>query len=201
MPYSKHLPKILTITEIELIEKTARKSEFYPPTEMAKFLKERDICTWKLMFFTGLRPAECFQLKWKDLDFENRKIFVRPYINKRKNDLPAIMTLPAKELLLEYKKIVENFSIQTEWLFPSVWSWQPITESTMYRRFAKILNESGLMGLERRNLAGKPIYTYNLYSLRHSYGTLCWKKTKSDIATSRLMRHTKVESANSTLSS
>lgn len=193
--YTRHLPKILTEDEIGLIHQTILNSDSYHHNKVGDFLRWRDITAIELMYYTGLRPAECLQLKWCDLDFENELIAVRPYINKRKNDLPAILTNPAKRILMRYKQKLLELNINNEWLFPSFWTTEPIQVCSMGKKFLKICQECGLAQFERHNQNGKPIYSVSLYSLRHSFCTRIYKATGSEIAVSRLARHTQVQSA------
>lgn len=196
MPYSKHLPKVMTEVELDLLEKSVNKTKPLKVTMMDEFCRQRDLASFKLMFYTGLRPAECYQLRWSDIDYEKRKIYVRPYINvKRKNDLPAVLTIPAMHVLEAYREESDKIGIKTKYLFPSVWSWSPVAVETMRDRLHDYLTAAGLLSMERHDARGKPIYTYNLYSFRHSFLTYVYKKTHDQIAVSRLARHTQVQSA------
>lgn len=195
MPYTKHMPKIFSEEEISLIADVILNREEYSPNDAGEFLKWRDLTTIELMYYCGLRPSECLQLKWRDIDFEKKLIYVRPYINKRKNDLPAILTSPAEKILHRYKQKLNELKINYEWLFPSFWTWEPISTGAMNRIFLNICKEAGFAKLEYRTARGQPKYSVNLYCLRHSFCTRIYKKTGSEIAVARLARHTKVESA------
>lgn len=195
MPYTKHFPKVFTEDEIGLIVHHILNSEEYIPSKSGEYLRWRDITCIELMFYCGLRPAECLQLKWEDVDFDAELISVRPYINKRKNDLPAILTHPAKKILLKYKEKLKELKIDSEWLFPSFWTWEPLTTGAMNRRFFNICKELGFVQMKYRDASGRPKYQVNLYCLRHSFCTKIYKKTRSEIAVSRLARHTQVQSA------
>jgi len=195
MPYTKHLPKIFTEEEISLIADTIMNSPNYLNNEAGDFLRWRDITAIELMFYCGLRPYEALQLKWEDIDFEKDLIYVRPYINKIKNDLPAILTIPAKKILIKYKQKLEEFNMNNPWLFPSFWSWTPICSGTMNRRFLNACKEAGIAHIEYYRDSGQPKYNIHLYCLRHSFATKIYKATHSEIAVARLCRHTKVESA------
>ena len=135
------------------------------------------------------------QLKWRDLNFESELIAVRPYLNKRKNDLPAIFTKPAQGVITRYKQKLLELGTSNEWIFPSMWTAEPITVCAMGKKFLKICQECGLAQFDRHDQRGKPKYSLSLYSLRHSFCTRVYKITGSEIAVSRLARHTQVQSA------
>lgn len=200
MEYTKHLPRVFTEEEISLIIDTILHSERYCINPMSEFLRWRDMTTIGIMYYCGLRPAECLQLKWEDLDFEKKLIYVRPYINhnryiRRKNDLPAIITNPAEKIFLKFKEKCNELKVNNEYIFPSFWTWKPITTSAMNRIFLDFCKELGFAKIEYRDRKGQSRYSVSLYSLRHSFCTRIYKKTGSEIAVSRLARHTQVQSA------
>jgi integrase len=196
MPYSKHIPRVFTDDEISLIVDYILHSEEHLPTNSGEMLRWRDLTAIELMYFCGLRPAECLQLKWLDIDFEKDLIYVRPYLNhKRKNDLPAILTPPAKRILFRYKEKLNELKVNNEWCFPSFWSWNPIATGSMNRIFLNVCKKLGLAKIEGRRESGQPKYSVSLYCLRHSFCTKVYIATGSDIAVMNMARHTKVESA------
>lgn len=196
MAYSKHFPKVFTEDEITLIVEHILQCKSYSQTQGGDFLRWRDLTAIELMYYAGLRPAECLQLRWDDLDFEKELIYVRPYINHhRKNDLPAVMTKPAKKILERYKEKLNEMNINNAFLFPSFWTWKPITTSAMNKKFLVLCREIGLVKVEYYTARGQPKYSVNLYCLRHSFATRIYKRTGSEIAVSRLCRHTQVQSA------
>jgi integrase len=197
MPYSKHLPKILTDDDITLIVQTIFDSNNYSTNQIGEFLKWRDATYIEFLFYTGLRPIEGLQLRWDDIDLEKNLIYVRPYENhKRKNDLPAILTTPARKILSKYQNEFLKCPIKSEFIFPSIPLGKPMATCTMERRFLDICKHAGLAKIEyNRPSDGKPRYSISLYCLRHSFCTKIYKKTGSEIAVARLARHTQVQSA------
>lgn len=196
MVYSKHLPKVLGEEDLNKIIETISKSSTYLKNNYGDYLKHRDSVAILLCFWSGLRPAECLELKWSDVDFEKRLIYVRPYVNhKRKNDLPAVLTKPAEEILRKYKEVMGGIGINSEFLFPSIWTLKPITSHAFGKRFRLILQEAGLNQVEYYNASGYPKYSCSMYDLRHSYCSHVYKATHSEIAVARLARHTRVASA------
>ena len=193
--YTKHLPKIFTEEEFEKIIEHILNKKDRPNTQMAEFIRWRDAIAIAIMYYCGLRPAEALELQWKDIDFKEGLIYVRPYINKRKNDLPAIITPPAEQSLKEYKKAISKIGIKTDFLFPSLWTWEPIRTNSFGRKFNHYLKEMKLVDVEYYTKQGLPKYSRDLYSLRHSFGTKVFKKTGSELSTSRMLRHTQVASA------
>ena len=195
MPYTKHFPKVFSDEEISLVFEFILNKKDYVCGKFNEFFKHRDITAIGLMYYCGLRPAECLQLKWQDIDFEKKLLYIRPYINKRKNDLPAILTKPAESMLQKYRQVYDEAGIKNEWMFPSFWTWQPITTSAFNRIFLDVCKQTGLAKIEYKRWTGQPKYSVSLYCLRHSFATKIYKKTKSEIAVARLCRHTNVESA------
>lgn len=195
MPYTKHFPRIFSEEEIEEVRRKIFISENYLPNVPGEMKRWRDATAIQLMFYCGLRPSECMQLKWDDIDFSKNLIHVRPYLNKIKNDLPAILTSPAKRILKSYYEKIKELNFQNEWLFPSFWTQKPLSVGAMNRIFLNICKETDFAKIEYRRATGQPKYSVNLYCLRHSFCTKIYKKTRSEIAVARLARHTQVQSA------
>lgn len=160
-----------------------------------RMIKLRDKTAICLMFYCGLRPLECLSLKVSDIDFDHFKLNIRPYFNKERNDTPAVLTEPAKKILLKYLDETARLGMQLVYLFPSLWTWKPITRDAFGKRFQMIMKEAGINEVEYYDECGMPKYKYNLYTMRHSFCTQVYKKTGSEEAVTQLARHTKPESA------
>ena len=191
----RRFPKIIREDEIQKITDTIIHSSVYANNKSGTFLKWRDITCIHLLIRLGLRPLECINLKWKDIDFEKRLIYIDPYNNKVRNNMPAILTKPAEDLLLKYQRALSEMEIKSEYLFPSYWSWKPITRSAFATRFRNILREAGILKFDHYDSEGKPKYNYNLYSGRHKFATDVYTHTKDTTAVKELCRHTQLLSA------
>jgi len=191
----RRFPKILNEDQLNIILDTIEKSPSYMKNVTGHFLKWRDSTAILLMFYAILRPGEALQLRWDDVDEVNRIIKVKPYTNKERNDLPAVLTTPAGNILNKYKEKCKEFNITSEYIFPSVWTKMPITTDAFGKRFQGIVKEAGLSKVEWYTESGKPVYTYRLYTMRHSACTKIYKKTGSEEAVTQLARHIRPESA------
>lgn len=191
----RRFPKIIREDEIAKITYTILNSEIYSNNRSGNFLRARDLTCIQVLIRLGLRPLEAINLKWKDIDFENRLVYIDPLSNKVRNNLPAILTRPAEEILKKYQLIINEMEISSEYLFPSYWSWKPITRAAFSSRFRKILKEAGILKFDHYDSEGKIKYNYNLYSGRHKFATDIYTHTKDTTAVKELCRHTQLLSA------
>lgn len=196
MAYSKHLPKVFTDEEINRIIDAIDNSQNYEKNLRGDFMRLRDKCAILMQLTCGLRPSECLDLKWSDIDFDRKLIYVRPYINHhRKNDMPAILTIPAEKIILKYRDKLNLINLKFDYCFPVYLTGKPVSAGSFTKRFSRVCFEAGITTIERYNSAGQPKYSARLYDLRHTFCTRIYKKTGSEIAVARLARHTKLISA------
>jgi len=184
----RRFPKIISKDEVIKLILTIAKSKRYDKYGAGKFLRLRDATLQMLLFYTGLRPGEAINLKWSDIHFEERMIDVNPYHNKERNEMSAVLTKPAEQVILDYKSQIEEMQIKSEFLFPSLWTWKPMTVDGMGKRFREICKEAGLNNIKYYTDLGMPKYQYNLYSYRRKFGTEVYNKTNDFMAVMRLMR-------------
>lgn len=195
MAQIRRIPKLINEEHLKQVLQTISSGSNYQKNKLGEFLRWRDSTAICLMSMCGLRPAECLMLKWEDVDFNSRLIKINAYHNKERNNMPAILTKPAILILENYKKAIDNFNIKCDFLFPSVWTWQPITVDAFGKRFQSLCKEAGLLNLEYYTESGRPVYNFNLYSMRHAFCTKIYKATKSEEAVTQLARHLRPESA------
>lgn len=191
----RHFPKIIREDEILLINSTLDKSIKNIRTPSSLFILWRDKTCINFLLRSGLRPKECLMLKWTDIDFDNRIIRIDPENNKERNDIPAILTNPGKEILLLYKEAIKDLGIHSEYIFPSYWTWKPITVSAFAKRFREVLKTAGILKFDHYISDGRIKYNYKLYSTRHKFCTDVYKKTNDTLAVKLLARHTQLLSA------
>lgn len=191
----RRFPKIIREDEIQKINETIINSKMYSNNKSGIFLRWRDLTCIHLLIRLGLRPLECVNLKWKDIDFENRLVYIDPLSNKVRNNMPAILTRPAEEIIIRYQRVLKEMGIQSEYLFPSYWSWKPITRAGFSDRYRKILKEAGILKFDHYDAEGKIKYNYNMYSGRHKFATDVYSKTRDTTAVKELCRHTQLLSA------
>ena len=191
----KRSPQPLSEEDTIKIANTILNSDRYMPSKQGEFLRLRDCYAWLILNALGLRPKECLQLKWEDIDFDRRIVKLSPYWNKQRLDIPAVLTRPAMNLIVEYRMKLEKLGILTEFLFPSTLTWQPLSTDHYAKRFLQAAKEAGVAKIEWFTEAGQPKYNVRPYTGRHNFCTKVWKSTHSEIAVMKLARHLNQESA------
>ena len=191
----RRIPRIMTEEQISLVVETINKSTHYFKNRFGEYNRWRDKTIILLLYYCGLRPKECLYLRWEDIDFQNSLLFISPYNNKERNDTPAILTEPAKKVIVRYKNFLKENQIYSEFLFSSLLTGKPMATDTFAKRFQNIVKEAGLSKVEYYTDIGKPVYTFNPYTMRHSFCTKVYNKTKDVEAVTQLARHTRPESA------
>ena len=191
----RRFPKIIREDEVQRIIDTIATSRMYANNKCGLFLRCRDIACIKLLMQLGLRPLECINLRWEDIDFERRLVYIDPMSNKVRNNMPAVLTKPAEETIQKYKRALQELQINSEYLFPSYWTWKPITRAGFADRFRKILKETGILKFDHYDAGGKPKYNYNMYFGRHKFATQVYVATNDPIAVKEMCRHTSLISS------
>lgn len=188
-------PKNISEEDVIKIVENIFNTERYMNTKLGDFLRLRDAYAWLLINNAGLRPSECLNLQWSDIDFEKRQIKVSPYWNKQRIDLPAVLTIPAERLIKEYRDKLKKLGIMSSYLFPSTANWSALSPA----RFARIIliaaKECGVAKVEWITESGQPKYNIRPYTGRHNYLTKVYKATGSEIAVMKLARHLNQQSA------
>lgn len=183
-------PEIPSDDEVERICLTIRRSKSYPDNLGGDFIRKRDENLIILYATCGLRPGECLNLRWSDIDFEERKININPYWNKQRNARPARFPLRTKELLLDFLEFSRRF-IVSEFIFPGLSTLEPMTTSAFGKRLRGILREAGLQKEVGRTRGGNPIYKYKPYSLRKYYGNRI-RQRSGIVAAKEALRHNNI---------
>jgi integrase/recombinase XerD len=132
------LPTVLSTTEVESLFKCT------------KNFKHRNILF--LLYSAGLRMSELLALRWTDLDFERRVIYVRD--GKGKKDRVSLLSPVAYEYLMHYKKTFGT----TTWVFEgqSEGPYSARSVNNIIKRSAK------LAGIAK---------SISAHTLRHSFAT------------------------------
>lgn len=191
----KRIPRIITDDDLNKIIK-AIKNNPYTYTPMGEYNRIRDKTIILLMYYCGLRPQEALKLRWEDVDFEKEIIYVIPYLNKERNDTPAILTEPAKKVISEYMKEIKELNVPlTDYIFSSIITGRPLNTDTFAKKFQRYLKDAGLCKFEYYDQNGRPRYSFNPYSLRHAFATKIYNKTDDLKAVQSLLRHKNLESS------
>lgn len=166
----------------------------YTDTPLGNYNRVRDKTVIIFMYYCGLRPKEALSLRWKDINIQDDLIAVVPYFNKERNDLPAILTSPAKKALFEYMREVKRLNIPlNEYCFPSIITGKPLNSDTFAKKFQRYVKDAGLKKFEYYDHNGRPRYSFNPYSLRHTFINDVRKKKGIDAA-KEMARHKNIES-------
>ena len=124
----------------------------------------------KVLMNTGIRPAECFGLKWEDINFDTQKITLHAAYTKSGKTRHPPMNQIVVDALKEWKKQ----SNHSKWVFPS-----PMTGShivSIQRAFRKLLEEA-------------KISNFRLYDFRHDFASTLAMKGVSLYLISELLGH------------
>jgi integrase len=136
----------------------------------------------------GLRISECLALKWKDVDWLNRKLRVeRAIVRQRVDDLKTIysgktMSADAEILaVLEAWKQTTEFSSDEDWLFasPAKLGRLPVSYPWVWQMFQAAGAKSGIGSL-------------GTHSLRHSYRSWLDAVGTTIAVQQKLMRHSDI---------
>lgn len=191
----RRFPKIMSEEELRKLIQTILTSNSYQKNVSGEFLRARDAACISLLYYCGLRPGEALGLEWKDIDFERRLIKIDPSSNKERNDISAVISLPAFEILLNYHEALKELNISSEFLFPSLWTWQPLRVDSFGRRLRALMREAGILLVSWHDQNGTPRYNYRTYTFRHNFLTKVYKKFHDSEAVTQLGRHTQPSSA------
>lgn len=126
----------------------------------------RDVVT--LLLDCGLRPEECYRLKWENIRDRGIEVFK----GKRKASRRRV---PASARLLAILEMRKS-SIKSEWVFPATTKSGHIESSTLKKQHQAALTASG-------------ISPFVIYDLRHTCLTR-WAKTMDPFTLMKLAGHT-----------
>jgi integrase len=149
--------------------------------ELESFLAECEVHAGELypLFLTlartGMRPGECFALKWEDLDFTKREVLVERALSAgevgttktaqaRRVDLSQTLAQTLSQLYIEREKekLKGMWQEIPDWIFVNH-AGHLMDESRVRKRFAIVLRKAKLSG-------------HRVYDLRHTFATLLLAK-------------------------
>lgn len=163
-------------------------SDCYLPNRAGDYLRIRDSTLILLGMHVGLRPLELLNLKWSDIDYKRNLIYINGFNNKERTYEPAIMCKKAKIIILSYKKASSQY-INSEFMFPSLFTLQPISSGCLAKIFRKIAKQAKVHRIIWYTQCGQPISNYTPYSMRKYYGNTVYNKTGSDLKALRALRN------------
>lgn len=146
-------------------------------------------------YYTGLRLGEILGLRWQDIDFRKRVIFVRQAIlghHKRGDPVGGLKNegseraVPMPEELAEYLDPLRG--LPDTFVCPrATLSKGPLTQVTFRDHFDRILLRAGLA---HRTEDGKLRRDVTMHWLRHHYATACYRAGVPLSAAMRWLGHT-----------
>lgn len=172
---AKYYKENLTDSDLQLIFDTINNSKYYNNNLAGDFLRERDI-TMILTYATcGLRPGELLKLKWEDVDWESMEFKINPYNNKQREGKPAVIPISTLHKLKEFEMFSKMF-IVSEYIFPSIATFGPISVSAFGKRLRDIQKQAGIYKVIGNTKSGQPITNNNIYMLRKYYANRIRRK-------------------------
>lgn len=142
-----------------------------------------------LCLFTGLRIGEICALKWSDIDFKNKTLFIkrtvqRLYVNGCHTKTALVETEPKsikskREIPLQDTiiKLLISFQNNKEYIFGGD---KPMEPRTMQYHYKKILKEAD-------------VSYKNFHTLRHTYATNCIEGGTDVKSLSEMLGHSNIQ--------
>jgi type 1 fimbriae regulatory protein FimB len=130
-----------------------------------------------MTYYHGFRAGEVCNLKWTDIDFNNKTIFCK----RQKGGVDAYQPIDSElewELLLEHKK---NNPVWSEWVFVSQWK-ERFEPQNFYRLTVRLGKMAGFD------------FVLTPHMLRHSLGTFLVNQDVPIMIIKRILGHARVSS-------
>jgi len=186
---------------VKLPKKIKRELKVWTAEEVRKFLEytqdHRYFCIYALALFTGMRKGEILALRWRDIDFPNRMLYVnQTLVNygktiktgaKTSSGVRAI-SIPESliDILLEQKRkyiqlqqeIKEKF-VDMDLVIFNLANGKQVFPANLTKTYIKHVKESGL-----------PYITF--HALRHTHATLLIEKNVNVKLISDRLGHSKI---------
>lgn len=189
---SKGIPQVLTEEQLSRIFKAIFQTKYLDRgiPNYSTFLKFRNCMIIYLAYYLGLRPKEAYGIKMENLDLENKELLIPAESNKQQNS--DFIPLPdfVIERLKAYLKTRSKFFKKSSWLFPSLHcrSKGKLNHSVVGKIFREAVKKAGLYRVGFKDTWGRCRSLFNMYSLRHSFGSNVYDKTKDIKKTACLLR-------------
>ena len=164
MARPKKLPVTLTRAECEAL--LAQPNPRYP-TGL------RDICMLRLMLNTGLRAAECLNVKVRDIDWLSGKLMVRQ--GKGAKDRTLWVNEDVLEWLRKWRE--RRPAPASEWLFTTL-TGKPVDSRALR---AMVRRRADKVGLQAKAV--------HPHTLRHTFATEMYRQTKDIRGLQKMLGH------------
>lgn len=179
----KHSIKVFTEEEIKLIFNTLRNNkEDYHNNQLGNFQRSRDLCIIAFAYYEAMRIGEIVKLRFDDIDFKNKKIYINGKNNHVKKDSILYLCKQMIPFLEEYLSFSKRYWKNSPYLFPSNQNEHISTCRFKHIIREKVLKKCGLWTLKTRT-----------YSLRKSRLTHLLNQGKDIYLVSNVARHNSIE--------
>lgn len=168
----KRIPKHLSKQDALKLLDWAKHFKYY-----YSFERKRAVAIIGMFIFTGLRKAELLNLKMRDVNFEERTVFVES--GKGSKDRLVPMNTRLMEILEEYLKDKTRSKQDSLYFFTSMRSDEQMGEKAISRLVHRLRDKSG-------------IYFYP-HLLRHTFATLMLEGGCDLFSLSRMMGHSDIK--------
>lgn len=183
----KEIPKIFSPYQVSLMEKSFRDELFKSNTPIRKFLRTRNLVLFLLSSRLGLRTSEALKIRIDDIDFNKQTLYISGDSNKTRRSRVLPLT---KELIKELRLYLAIISDQNiKYIFSSI-EGERFSDDQWQDVFQQHLKLTGLYQKPTRRTRGG----YSPYTLRHTFATQLYCKTKDIYLVAHFLGHTSLES-------
>ncbi len=194
---------VRNVTElVDLPRRKRKEMRCLSPDEARAFMETAKEERWGLLFLlmltTGLRPGEALGLRWNDVDFENKRLYVRytlvrvrnqkswkleePKTSKSRRTVPlpdSIVKMLSTHQKNQAEEILKNRGYKNHGFVFASNTGEPVIDRNLLRDFKSILKKTGLPDIR-------------LYDLRHTCATLLLVAGENPKVVSERLGHSSV---------
>lgn len=166
--------------------------KFPTDEELKTFLEEvKDprhqlICLFAV--YMGLRRSEIVRIRLKDINFNEATLTLPEQKNGDKGEKMPIPSFLLSKILDFVEQ--DKFRVKNDFLFSSTKSKSGhISSDSVKIMVSRIRKTAGLDNFYKIGRNNAKFHNFSFHSLRHWYGTRCYKKTKDLLSTQMMLRH------------
>lgn len=150
----KGLVKVLP--EFEIPQVQVRKRPILTPDQMKALIanaRGKTLLFVSLYLFMGMRRGEQMHLRWEDIDFENRALYVRDETTRTRKGRPIPINEFCYQVLLQTLNLQQKKKWQTPWVYPMRGNHERhMRPDGISKGWQLALKRAGLRGLEPHDL-------------------------------------------------
>ena len=158
-----YLPYIFSDTELEKIFRAA--DSIRPAAPARPYIHLELPMLLRLLYCCGLRLGEALALQVKDIHFKDGTILIRNAKNKKQRIVPVDWALAG--MLGKYCLAMGLAGGPEDFLFPGRSPGKPLSKNTAWRRFRRILEETGIYTKPEAHTRGQCLHCFrHLFAIR-----------------------------------